>query len=129
MKSYNLSIDEILEKLNTNVGGLTDDEANLRMNKYGQNILISERKKSNVSKFFLQFKDLMIIILILSAIVSFVLSYINKESYIDSIIIIAIVIINGVIGFIQEMKISGISAMRAESWRTLGTCTMIPFTC
>ena len=104
MKSYNLSIDEILEKLNTNVGGLTDDEANLRMNKYGQNILISERKKSNVSKFFLQFKDLMIIILILSAIVSFVLSYINKESYIDSIIIIAIVIINGVIGFIQEMK-------------------------
>lgn len=104
MKSYNLSIDEILEKLNTNVGGLTDDEANLRMNKYGLNILISERKKSNVSKFFLQFKDLMIIILILSAIVSFVLSYINKESYIDSIIIIAIVIINGVIGFIQEMK-------------------------
>lgn len=46
----------------------------------------------------------MIIILILSAIVSFILSILNNESFIDSLIILAIVILNAILGFIQELK-------------------------
>lgn len=104
MNYYNQDIEDVLDSLNESKEGLSDSVAKDRLNKYGLNILKKEKKESMVIRFFSQFKDLMIIVLIISAIVSFIISYINKESYIDSIIIIAIVIINGIIGFLQEIK-------------------------
>ena len=101
---YNLDIDKVLKELNTSKNGLSEVEVSKRLEKYGQNKLVETKKKSSFSKFIDQFRDLMIIFLIISAVVSFVISLIEKEPFTDSIIIIAIVILNAILGFLQERK-------------------------
>ncbi|HPF83519.1 MAG TPA: HAD-IC family P-type ATPase, partial [Bacilli bacterium] len=104
MNYYNNSISEVLTNLKTRKSGLTTKEVKDRLKIDGKNCLKEKKKESLIIKFLKEFKDLMIIILLLSSIISFIISYINKESYVDSIIIIAIVIINAILGFIQEIK-------------------------
>ena len=104
MNYHSVEIDEIYKVMNTSSNGLSISEANNRLEKYGKNVFTETKKKSVVVKFLNQFKDLMIIVLLLAAIFSFIISYVNKESYIDSIIIISIVILNAIIGFIQELR-------------------------
>lgn len=104
MKFYSLDIEETLKKLNSNKNGLSNEEVQKRLKKDGKNKIIEKKKESYFLKFLNEFKDLMIIILILSAIVSFILSILNNESFIDSLIILAIVILNAILGFIQELK-------------------------
>lgn len=101
---YNLNIKEVFKKLNSSEIGLSKEEVDRRLNQYGKNKLTETKKKSKLYKFFNEFKDLMIIVLIISSVISFVLSIINKESFIDSIIILAIVVLNAILGFIQELK-------------------------
>lgn len=73
--------------------------------KYGTNEIAESKKTSIFVKFLNQFKDFMIIVLIFAAIISAVLSYVQKTNeYIDSIIIIAIVVLNAIMGVIQESK-------------------------
>ena len=97
MKFYSLDIEETLKKLNSNKNGLSNEEVQKRLKKDGKNKIIEKKKESYFSKFLNEFKDLMIIILILSAIVSFILSILNNESFIDSLIILAIVILNSIL--------------------------------
>lgn len=104
MNYYNLDIDDVLGKLGTNKEGLKNNEVENRLKKYGKNKLETPKKQSKLKKFLYQFKDLMIIILILSSIISFILSVINKESFTDSAIILLIVIINAIVGYMQELK-------------------------
>ena len=101
---YNLDIDKVLKELNTSNKGLSEEEVSKRLKKDGQNKLAEAKKRSSFSKFIDQFRDLMIIFLIISAVVSFVISLIEKEPFTDSIIIIAIVILNAILGFLQERK-------------------------
>ena len=103
---YTYKIDEIERKLRTTVRlGLKNKEVTERQIKYGKNI-IQEGKKENIFiKFIKQFNDFMIIILIIAAIVSAIVSKVEGTGdYFDSIIIIAIVIFNGIMGLIQEVK-------------------------
>ena len=80
-------------------------EAEKRIEKFGKNNLREKKKDSLFIKFIKQFNDFMIITLIIAAIISAVISKMNGESdYIDSIIIIAIVIFNAVMGLVQEQK-------------------------
>ncbi len=104
MKYYSYNIKKIFNVLNSKETGLDNIEANNRLQKFGKNKMDFKKRQSNLCKFLNEFKDLMIIILILSAIVSFILSLINNNSYIDSIIIISIVILNAILSFIQELK-------------------------
>ena len=104
MKYYNIDYKEILKQLNSCEDGLTDKQVQKNVKENGKNILKESKKDSNLKKFLNQFKDMMIIILCIASIISFVISYVNQESYIDSIAIIAIVIINAILGFFQEMK-------------------------
>lgn len=104
MNYYNLDIDDVLSKLGTNEEGLKNNEVENRIKKYGKNKLETTKKQSKLKKFLYQFKDLMIIILILSSIISFIFSCLNKESFTDSIIILLIVIVNAIVGYIQELK-------------------------
>ena len=104
MKFYSLSINEVFKYLHSTEFGLSLDEVNNRLKKEGKNQLAEVKKQSNLGKFLNEFRDLMIIILIISAIVSFILSILNNEPFTDSIIIIAIVVINAILGFIQELK-------------------------
>ena len=104
MKYYQLDNKDVLEKLKSNEKGLTELEVQKRKEKDGKNILVEGKKESKLEKFIGQFKDVMIVVLFIAAIISFIISYINKESYVDSIVIIAIVFINAILGFIQELK-------------------------
>ena len=84
---------------------MTEEEAAKRLERYGKNCLEEKKQDSLFIKFIKQFNDFMIITLIIAAIISAIVSKMNGESdYIDSIIIIAIVIFNAVMGLIQEQK-------------------------
>ena len=98
--------DEIERKLNTNIQkGLTNKEAQKRQEEQGKNKLKEKKKESIIIRFIKQFNDFMIIILIIASIISAGVSYIQGQNdYIDSIIIIAIVVLNAIMGLIQEER-------------------------
>lgn len=103
-KYYNQTVEELYKELNTSIDGLNQEEAQKRLEKYGENKLIERKKKSNIIIFLNQFNDLMIILLIVASILSAIVSYIQKESYADSIIIIIIVVVNAILSYIEEKK-------------------------
>lgn len=98
--------EEALKTLRTNrKTGLTKEDVAFRQQKYGKNKLKDKPKETLLVKFIKQFNDFMIIILIVASIVSAGISYIQGENdYVDSIIIIAIVILNAIMGVVQEAK-------------------------
>ncbi len=97
---YQQSINEVCQKLETNIEkGLTSEEAKRRLEKYGRNELIQTKGPSILEMFLEQLKDYMVIILIIASVISIVLGEIT-----DSVIIIAIVIINAVLGVVQEYR-------------------------
>ena len=103
-QSFN--IQEVARKLRTNISsGLSSEEASNRRNKHGPNKLDEKKKENLFIRFIKEFKDFMIIILIIAAIVSALVSFIQGENdYIDSIIIISIVVLNAIMGLVQEAK-------------------------
>lgn len=103
---YTKSIEEVARELRTNLKiGLREKDIQEREKKFGKNKIREAKKESLIVKFIKQFNDFMIIILIIAAIVSAVVSYMEGTGdYFDSIIIIAIVFFNGLMGLIQETK-------------------------
>lgn len=98
--------DETLKSLGTDEKlGLSEEEVKQRQERYGKNKLREKKKESLFIKFLKQFNDFMIIILIIASIISAVVSKMQGENdYVDSIIIIGIVIFNALMGVIQEAK-------------------------
>ena len=98
--------EEVVRELKTNLrSGLNEEEVVFRRSKYGKNKLEDKPKESLLVKFLKQFNDFMIIILIIASVISAAVSYFQGENdYIDSIIIIAIVILNAIMGVVQEAK-------------------------
>ena len=119
MNYYDNEVNEVLKSLDTNENGISDEEAKKRLEKYGPNKLKETNKKSKLSKFIDQFKDMMIIILIIAAILSGISAYFNNESYTDCIVIFAVVLLNAVMGFAQEMK----AEKAVESLKKMTTST------
>lgn len=102
---YNKTSEYITKKLETNIVlGLTEQDIQKRREKYGLNEIKEEKKTPLLIKFLEQFKDFMIIVLILAAIVSGVVGYAKGEGITDSIIIMIVVIVNAIIGVAQENK-------------------------
>ncbi|MCP1157990.1 calcium-translocating P-type ATPase, SERCA-type [Bacillus infantis] len=100
MKFHEMNEREVEEALNTDFSaGLTDDDVKKRRNQHGFNELSEGEKQSALLLFFSQFKDFMVLVLLAATLVSGLLG-----EYIDAIAIIAIVIINGLLGFFQERK-------------------------
>ncbi len=101
-----LEKNDVLRRLNTKeIEGLTEEEVKIRQAKYGKNKLKDKKKESIIIKFIKQFNDFMIITLIIASIISAVISKMQGENdYVDSIIIIGIVIFNALMGVIQEAK-------------------------
>lgn len=103
-QSFNAN--EVARKLRTNIErGLSSEEAEVRKNKHGPNKLDEQKKENLFIKFIKEFNDFMIIILIIAAIVSAGISFVQGENdYIDSIIIVVIVVLNAIMGLVQEAK-------------------------
>lgn len=106
MDWQSLTKEECIKELNTDSRkGLSARQVQKNSIEYGKNELTQKRKTSLFRRFLAQFSDFMVIILLIAAAISFVTSYIKKDNdYIDSIIILIIVIINAVIGLVQESR-------------------------
>lgn len=105
MAYFNKNVNEIEKELNTNIElGLKLEEVKNRQEKDGFNELKEGKRKSNIVKFLEQFKDFMIIVLIIAAIVSGFINKINGEGMTDTIIIMVVIIANAIIGVAQENK-------------------------
>ena len=102
---FNKEVNEVEKELKTNLAnGLAPAEVEEKRNEYGFNELKAKKKKSLFVKFLEQFKDFMIIVLIIAAIVSGIVGYMEGEGITDSIIILIVVIVNAIIGVVQESK-------------------------
>ena len=103
---HDKSTEEVVRRLKTNAKmGLAELEVEKRKLEFGKNKLEEKKKESLFIKFIKQFNDFMIIILIIASIVSAVVSKMQGENdYFDSIIIIAIVILNAIMGLVQEQR-------------------------
>lgn len=103
---HSKKIDEILKNLNTSQNGLSTQEANLRLKENGKNIIEKNKKKPLIMQFLEQFKNVMVIILLISAIISISIAVAHQDVYelIEGIVILFIVIANSCIGVFQENK-------------------------
>ncbi|MCI7779432.1 MAG: HAD-IC family P-type ATPase, partial [Clostridiales bacterium] len=116
MKFYDNDRDEVLNSLNTSPSGLSSTEARRRLEEGGPNKLKEAKKTPLIIRFLEQLKDPMIIILLVAAIVSGVVSVMTNESFADTIIIIVVVLLNATLGVIQESKAEkAIEALQAMS--------------
>ncbi|NLF37699.1 MAG: cation-translocating P-type ATPase [Clostridiaceae bacterium] len=99
--------EEIIKQLETDsVNGLSSNQAAAKLEQYGKNKLREPKKKSIAQRFLDQFKDVMIIILIIAAIISFIVALYEKEAkeFLEPVLIMLIVILNAIMGVLQESK-------------------------
>ncbi len=104
-KWFNKEVADVEKTLETDLEkGLSKEEVEKRKKQYGLNELEQKKKKSLFQKFLEQFKDFMIIVLIIAAIVSGVVGVAEGEGITDTIIILIVVVLNAIIGVVQENK-------------------------
>ncbi|GIM47520.1 calcium-transporting ATPase [Collibacillus ludicampi] len=96
---HSMSVQECLQKQEVKLSGLTEDDVYARREQYGENRLAEGEQKSLLTLFLDQFRDFMILVLLGATLISGLL-----EEYTDAITIIAIVIVNGFLGFFQEVR-------------------------
>lgn len=96
---HSLSMEEIFNKLNSSENGINNDEYEKLLKKYGYNEFKEQKSKSFIQRFIEQFKDFLVVILIIAAVISGAVGEVA-----DSIIILTIVILNALLGVIQESK-------------------------
>lgn len=103
--AYRESTDSIVSKLDSNVSqGLSSSEAQARIEKYGANEIQAEENRTLLQKFLDQFKDFMIIVLLVAAVVAGFVGIAEGEGIADSIIILIVVILNAIMGVFQEQQ-------------------------
>ena len=128
MEWYKKSKEEVVSQLSTSTDkGLSNEEAQKRLEKYGPNALKEEGKQSMLSKIIAQFNDFLILILIVAAVISY---FVGEK--VDAVVIIAIVIVNAALGIYQEGKaeksLEALKKMAAPSAKILrnGNVEVIP---
>ncbi len=104
MKTYCEEKEAVLAELDSSENGLSSAEARKRLEAHGKNKLKEPAKESLIKRFFGQMADPMIIILLAAAAISGVLAVMQGESFADVIIILAVVVVNAVLGVYQENK-------------------------
>ena len=107
MTPHNTPQADLLKELRTSLeAGLSSQEAQQRLGQYGENKLAEKKKKTNLQRFLEQFKDAMIIILLLAAAVSFVVACFGHDpmEFFEPLLILLIVVLNAVLGMVQEAK-------------------------
>ncbi len=99
MKYYNTSKDKVLEEFHSNINGLTSLDASKRLRKYGYNELQRKKQKSTLKIFLEQIISPLEIVLIFATILSFIIG-----EYVDAIIMIIIILVDVIIGTVEEKK-------------------------
>ena len=132
MKYYCQDKATVLGALNSTDSGLKAEEASRRLEQNGKNKLVEGKKKSIVRRFLEQLADPMIIILIVAAVISGVLAVMEDEGLTDAIIIMSVVLLNAILGVLQESKaekaIEALQKMSAATSKVIrdGKLLLIP---
>ena len=123
-KTYTLTTQQVLENLGVDEKGLSTAQAQERLQKYGPNKLKEGEKPTLLQRFLAQLKDPMLIILMIAAAVSALTGMLSGESeWAEVIIIVAVVLLNAILGVIQESKAE--AAIEALQTMTAATCKVI----
>lgn len=104
---HSCKLDDLVQKLNTDHDkGLSSEQVQKLLQEHGENKLKEGKKRTNLQKFLDQFKDIMILILLAAALISFVIALIEREpsEFFEPILILLIVIVNALMGVLQENK-------------------------
>ena len=107
MTPYDIPREALLQELSVSMdAGLSQQEAQSRLEKYGANKLAEKKKKTNLRRFLEQFQDVMIVILLAAAAVSFVVACFGHDpmEFFEPLLILLIVILNAILGVVQESK-------------------------
>ena len=106
MENYQKSAKELLKEYDSCENGLTEKEANSRLEKSQKFLIKPVKNQSFLSKFFAQIKELMVLVLLFSGIVSIIIGIVENSSseIIDGAIILGIVVMNALFGVFQERK-------------------------
>lgn len=107
MTYHTLTSKQTVDSLSSDAAlGLSSQQAQERLQQYGENKLKDQKKKTSLQRFFDQFKDAMILILILAAIVSFIIACTEGDlkEFFEPLLILLIVVINAIMGMMQESK-------------------------
>ena len=123
MNDYQQSANQVLERLSSSEAGLSTAEADQRRQKFGPNELKEGEKVTLIQRFLTQLKDPMLLILLAAAAVSAVTSLLAGESISEALIILAVVILNAVLGVYQESKAE--QAIAALRDMTAATCKVL----
>ncbi|MDY7018999.1 MAG: cation-transporting P-type ATPase, partial [Chloroflexota bacterium] len=120
---HNLGVSEVIESLNSSLQGLDEEESKHRLAQFGANELVEKKKTSPWMLFLDQFKNFLIIILLVAAVVSGVVAITGEGDILDPILIVIIVFFAAGLGFIQEYRSE--KAMEALKQMTAPTATVI----
>ncbi len=123
MQQYLLDSDTAIRSVSSDASGLSQQEAEKRLLEHGPNQLAKGKKTPLIVRFFQQMKDPMILILLAAAAVSGVTAVIEGESFADVIIILTVVIINAILGVVQESKAE--KAIEALQKMSAATCHVL----
>ena len=102
--AYKKSIEEIYKELETSNKGLSLSKVKKLQKIYGKNVLVEKDKKTKLQIFLDQFKNIMIILLLVVGILSLIYAIINKEDFLEPIVILGTTLVNCFMGFLQESK-------------------------
>ena len=128
MKEYQKSVEDVLGEYNTSRNGLTASEAGARLQKNGPNQLDQAKKVPLIVRFLQQLADPMIIILLVAAVVSLVLTLLEEGphsigDFADVIVITVVVLLNAILGVVQESKAE--AAIEALQSMTESKCKVL----
>ncbi|MDL5022991.1 calcium-translocating P-type ATPase, SERCA-type [Bacillus velezensis] len=134
MKFHEMGQTDLLKATNTSIKqGLTEKEVKKRLEKHGPNELQEGKRTPAIAVFFAQFKDFMVLVLLAATLISGFLG-----EYVDAVAIMAIVFVNGVLGFFQERRAEKslhalkelstpyVSALRDGSWKKIQSKELVP---
>ncbi len=122
-ETYQRTTEEVLKELDTSLKGLSEQEAAERLGRYGQNKLREAPKVTLLQRFIQQIKDPMLLILLAAAGVSAITNAISGESFAEVFIILIVVLLNAVLGVIQESKAE--AAIEALQTMTAAKCKVM----
>lgn len=120
---YQRTQDDILTELESSASGLSEEQAEERLERYGENKLAEAKKTTVLQRFFQQLKDPMLLILLAAAAVSAVTNALSGESFTEVFIILVVVLLNAVLGVIQERKAE--AAIEALQSMTAAKCKVL----
>ena len=102
--AYKKGVEDIIKEYKTSLNGLTEEEARRRLNLFGKNIIVEKNKKSKLSIFLNQFKNVMIILLLVVGLMSLFYAIFTNGDFLEPIVILGTTLINCFMGYLQESK-------------------------